>query len=35
MFEDVNLYAIDPYAAIQDAYIERRQAQEDKVKAGE
>jgi phospholipid-binding lipoprotein MlaA len=35
MFEDVDLYAIDPYAAIQDAYIERRQAQEDKVKAGE
>ena len=34
-FEDVDMYAIDPYAAIQDAYIERRQAQEDKVKAGE
>jgi phospholipid-binding lipoprotein MlaA len=32
MFEDVDMYAIDPYAAIQDAYIERRQAQEDKVK---
>jgi phospholipid-binding lipoprotein MlaA len=35
MFEDVDMYAIDPYGAIQDAYIERRQAQEDKVKPGE
>ncbi len=35
MFEDVDLYAIDPYGAIQDAYIERRQAQEDKVKSGQ
>jgi phospholipid-binding lipoprotein MlaA len=34
-FEDVDLYAIDPYAAIQDAYIERRQAQEDRIKSGE
>jgi phospholipid-binding lipoprotein MlaA len=32
MFEDVDLYAIDPYAAIQDAYIERREAEEDRVK---
>jgi len=35
MFDDVDLYAIDPYGAIQDAYIERRQEQEDKVKSGE
>jgi len=35
MFEDVDVYAIDPYGAIQDAYIERRQAQEDKVKSGQ
>jgi phospholipid-binding lipoprotein MlaA len=35
MFEDVDSYAIDPYGAIQDAYIERRQAQEDKVKSAE
>ena len=35
MFEDVDLYAIDPYGAIQDAYIERREAQEDKVKSGQ
>lgn len=32
VFDDVDLYAIDPYAAIQDAYIEKRQAEEDRVK---
>jgi phospholipid-binding lipoprotein MlaA len=35
MFEDVDSYAIDPYGAIQDAYIEKRQAQEDQVKSAE
>jgi phospholipid-binding lipoprotein MlaA len=35
MFEDVDSYAIDPYGAIQDAYIEKRQAQEDKVKSAQ
>jgi phospholipid-binding lipoprotein MlaA len=35
LFDDVDLYAIDPYGAIQDAYIERRQAQEDKVQSGQ
>src|SRR6266404_4033351 len=35
MFEDVDLYSVDPYGAIQDAYLERRQQQEDKVRSGE
>jgi phospholipid-binding lipoprotein MlaA len=35
MFDDVDLYSIDPYGAIQDAYLERRQQQEDRVRSGE
>ena len=35
MFEDADLYSIDLYGAIQDAYLERRQAQEDKVQSGQ
>lgn len=35
LFDDVDLYSVDPYGAIQDAYIERRERQEDKVKSGE
>jgi ABC-type transporter lipoprotein component MlaA len=35
MFDDVDLYSVDPYGAIQDAYLERRQQQEDKVRSGE
>jgi phospholipid-binding lipoprotein MlaA len=34
-FEDVDLYSVDLYGAIQDAYLERRQAQEDKVQSGQ
>jgi phospholipid-binding lipoprotein MlaA len=35
MFDDVDLYSVDLYGAIQDAYLERRQQQEDKVRSGE
>jgi transcription elongation factor Elf1 len=35
MFDDVDLYSVDLYGAVQDAYMERRQQQEDKVKSGE
>jgi phospholipid-binding lipoprotein MlaA len=35
MLDDVDLYSVDPYGAIQDAYIERRQQQEDKVRSSE
>jgi phospholipid-binding lipoprotein MlaA len=35
MFDDVDLYSVDPYGTIQDAYLERRQQQEDKVRSGE
>jgi phospholipid-binding lipoprotein MlaA len=34
-FDNVDLYSVDLYGAIQDAYIERRQQQEDKVRTGE
>jgi phospholipid-binding lipoprotein MlaA len=34
-FENVDLYSVDLYGAIQDAYLERRQAQEDKVQSGQ
>jgi phospholipid-binding lipoprotein MlaA len=34
-FDDVDLYSVDLYGAIQDAYLERRQQQEDKVRSGE
>src|ERR1700730_16852319 len=34
-FDNVDLYSVDLYGAIQDAYIERRQQQEDKVRSGE
>jgi phospholipid-binding lipoprotein MlaA len=35
MFDDVDLYSVDLYGAVQDAYLERRQQQEDKVRSGE
>jgi len=35
MFDDVDLYSVDLYGAIQDAYLERRQQQEDRVRSGE
>ena len=35
MFDDVDLYSVDLYGAIQDAYMERRQQQENKVQSGE
>src|SRR6202790_4891244 len=35
MFDDVDLYSVDLYVAVQDAYLERRQQQEDKVRSCE
>src|ERR1700676_1103772 len=35
MFDDVDLYSVDLYGAVQDAYLERRQQQEDKVRSCE
>jgi phospholipid-binding lipoprotein MlaA len=34
-FEDLDRYSIDFYGAVQDAYLERRQQQENRVRAGE
>jgi phospholipid-binding lipoprotein MlaA len=35
MFDDVDLYTVDLYGAVQDAYLERRRQQENKVRSGE
>jgi phospholipid-binding lipoprotein MlaA len=34
-FDDVDRYSIDLYAAVQDAYLQRRQQQENRVRSGE